>query len=383
MKPLRVLTIGHSYVIRLNRSIARRTAEDPSLEVTIAAPRFFQGDLRPLDLEEDPGAPYRLVGLPARMTRHIHVYQYGGLGDLIRPGAFDVVHAWVEPYIVAGWQVARATMRGKARYLFRTAQSLSKRFPPPFSAIERYCVGHASGWVAGGGLVYENLVRRGYPADTGRVITLAVDENEFYPDDASGQATRRELGLLDGPIIGFVGRLDASKGLDILMNALEGVLGRWNLLALGSGPYRETLEHWAAARGWSDRVRVHLAKHDEVPRYLRAMDMMVAPSQTMPNWKEQFGRMLIEAFACKVPVIGSDSGEIPFVIDQAGLVVGEKDVEGWTTAIAGLLESPGRRRELAEAGLARCHERYTATSVARQYVELYHTLASTVPTPST
>lgn len=382
MKPLRVLTIGHSYTIRLNRSIARRTAEDPSLDVTIAAPKFFHGDLRPLELEADPGAPYTLVGLPARMTKRIHIHHYGGLGGLIRPGAFDVVHAWVEPYIVAGWQVARAAMRGRARYLFRSAQSLSKNYPPPFSAFERYCVRHASGWVAGGGLVYENLVGRGYPADKGRVITLAVDENEFYPDEASGAATRRELGL-EGPVIGFVGRLDASKGLDVLMQALEAVPGRWNLLAMGSGPYREVIESWAAARRWSDRVRVHLAKHDDVPRYLRAMDLMVAPSQTMPNWKEQFGRMLIEAFACKVPVIGSDSGEIPFVIDQAGIVVPEKDVEGWTAAIAGLLDSPDRRRELAEAGHARCLERYTATSVARQYVDLYHALASTPAASST
>ena len=52
------------------------------------------------------------------------------------------------------------------------------------------------------------------------------------------------------------------------------------------------------------------------------MDVMCAPSQTTPKWREQFGRMLIEAFASGVPVVGSDSGEIPFVIDEAGVLVG-------------------------------------------------------------
>ena len=54
--------------------------------------------------------------------------------------------------------------------------------------------------------------------------------------------------------------------------------------------------------------------------------------------------MLIEAFACGVPVIGSNSGEIPYVIGDAGRVVGEKDVLGWAAAIVDLLNSPGLAR---------------------------------------
>ena len=83
--------------------------------------------------------------------------------------------------------------------------------------------------------------------------------------------------------------------------------------------------------------------HDKVPEYLNAMDLLVAPSQTTPWWKEQFGRMLIEAMACGVPVIGSDSGEIPYVIGDAGMVVSDVDVAGWARAIATLVESPDRR----------------------------------------
>jgi glycosyltransferase involved in cell wall biosynthesis len=105
------------------------------------------------------------------------------------------------------------------------------------------------------------------------------------------------------------------------------------------------------------------------------MDILCAPSQTMPNWQEQFGRMLIEAFACGVPVIGSDSGEIPYVIQDAGVVVGEKDEQGWLEALSDLLESPSRRAELAAKGLERSHSIYAWPVIAKQYLEFFTELS--------
>ncbi|MBD2342057.1 glycosyltransferase family 4 protein [Calothrix sp. FACHB-156] len=101
------------------------------------------------------------------------------------------------------------------------------------------------------------------------------------------------------------------------------------------------------------------------------MDMLVAPSQTVSNWREQFGRMLIEAFACGVPVIGSDSGEIRYVIQNAGMVIGEKDESGWIKAISDLLNSPSQRQELAIKGLERSHSFYTWPIVAQQHLQFF------------
>jgi glycosyltransferase involved in cell wall biosynthesis len=91
----------------------------------------------------------------------------------------------------------------------------------------------------------------------------------------------------------------------------------------------------------------------------------------MPNWREQFGRMLIEAFACGIPVVGSDSGEIPHVIKNAGVVVGEKDEQGWIQALSDLLESPSRRSELGEIALHRAHINYSWSVIAKQYLEFF------------
>jgi glycosyltransferase involved in cell wall biosynthesis len=110
------------------------------------------------------------------------------------------------------------------------------------------------------------------------------------------------------------------------------------------------------------------------------MDVLVAPSQTSPRWKEQFGRMLVEAFACGVPVLGSDSGEIPYVIGDAGVVLPEADEAAWATSLADLLESPARQSELANRGLERAQQ-FGWPSVARKHVEFFEWLLDRKPDP--
>lgn len=381
MTPLRVASVGHSYVVGVNRAVMAQVARRPGIELTVVAPNFFHGDLRPVHLEPAPGDEgFTLKGLNTKLSSKIHVFYYEKLSSVFRPRLYDVVHAWEEPYIVAGFQVARAAKKAGARYMFRTAQSIPKKYQPPFRQFENYCARNASGWIAGGHTVHNALkaARPNYPA-LSEVITLAVEEGDFRPDEAGRKAIRTELNL-EGPVIGYVGRLTAAKGLDVLMSALEEVPAPWTLLALGSGPYDEKLKDWAKSRGLKDRVRVMIVKHEDMPRYYRAFDLLVAPSQTTPRWKEQFGRMLIEGFATSVPVIGSDSGEIPHVIGEAGVVVPEANAAAWAEAIRSMLAAPERREELGKAGLERFRDNYTADRVADKLVAFYRKLMD-VPRP--
>ena len=65
---------------------------------------------------------------------------------------------------------------------------------------------------------------------------------------------------------------------------------------------------------------------------------------------------MIEAMACEVPIVGSDSGEIPFVVEDAGVVRPEADAAAWANALGELLENPCRREVLGAAGLARVRD---------------------------
>jgi glycosyltransferase involved in cell wall biosynthesis len=379
MHRIRVLAIGHSYVVAENRAVVREVARDPQLEVTAAAPVAFRSGLGPIELQpEPPRSELELRPLAARFTQWPQIFAYDrrALATLMEEGAFDVVDLWEEPYIYAGYQIVRAMAKSDAALCFRTFQNIDKHYPYPFSRFERAVRERSQGWIAGGNLVFESMVKRGYSKERGRIIVPGVDLDTCKPfTPERKQAVARELGL-SPPIVAYVGRLTREKGIDLMMRAMEAVGGStpWSLLALGAGPMEDKLRDWAASRGWSDRVQIRLVPHRDVPAYLGAADLLLAPSQTGPRWREQFGRALIEAFACGVSVLGSDSGEIPYVIGDAGRVLPENDAGMWAKAIVETIGNADLRAEMVRRGLERV-QAYSVAAVARQSSAYYRELA--------
>ncbi|MGO9449512.1 MAG: glycosyltransferase [Candidatus Binataceae bacterium] len=380
-RKIKLLSIGHSHVVALNRSILRELGSDGSYEITVASPAEYHSELGIIESQSEPaGSPLKMVNLTTHRKGSVFIFGYDwrSLLRLIREGNYDVIHAWEEPYIYAGYEIARAIAVADGKqtaFCFRTAQSLPKRYFPPFGYFERTCVKLADGWIAGGHLVFEALVRHGYPAERGRILSLAVDTSAFRPLDAGARGlVRKELGL-ESPVLGYVGRLAAAKGIDVMLKAIERLDPRraWSLLVLGSGPLEKTILQWVRSRGWENRLRVMLVAHADVPRYLAAMDLLIAPSLTTRSWKEQFGRMVIEAFACGVPVISSDSGELPYVIGDAGWIVPEAEPAALTRAIEEALDKPEHTANIARIGLKRA-ENYSAQTLARQFDGYYRSL---------
>ena len=377
----RLLSIAHSYVVTMNRRLAHELARVGSdqWEVTAVAPAYFHGgrDLRPVHLETSGSEPCRLVPVSAYLTSRMHCFLYGRRLRSLLAEPWDLVHCWEEPYVLVGGQVAWWAPR-RTPLVYRTAQSLTKSYPVPFNWIEKYAINRAAGWICSGHLVAQTLgARSGYDRLPMAQIPLGVDVDRFCPNPAAGRAVMQRLGWdADGPpVVGFLGRLVPEKGLEMLQRALDHVAVPWRALFVGSGPSEPGLRDWAAAQG--DRVRIcNTVTHDQVPAYLNAMDVLCAPSQTTPTWKEQFGRMIVEAFASGLAFIGSDSGEIPYVVEDAGVIVGEKDRAGWTDAIAHLLESRARREELAARGLQRAHDEFAWPVVARRYLDFFESIGS-------
>jgi glycosyltransferase involved in cell wall biosynthesis len=108
-----------------------------------------------------------------------------------------------------------------------------------------------------------------------------------------------------------------------------------------------------------------------MPAYLGQLDILVLPSRTSANWKEQFGRILVEAMACEVTVIGSDSGEIPNVIGEAGLIFAEDNVEELYNHLLTLLKDDILRRRLGRLGRERVLNHYTQEQIAAKTVDVY------------
>jgi glycosyltransferase involved in cell wall biosynthesis len=215
----------------------------------------------------------------------------------------------------------------------------------------------------------------GYGFKPHRVIPLGVDLSAFRSDAVAKTQIRVRLGWkTEGPpVVGYLGRFVPEKGVGFLTRVLDRLSTPWRALFVGAGPMEAALRRWARSCQSSVRVVTGIP-HDGVPNYLNAMDLLCAPSQTSVRWREQFGRMLIEAFACGVPVIASDSGEIPHVVGDAGIILSEHDECAWIEKLGELIENPDLRAELSRRGLERARTRYSWPNVARQHLEFFDQL---------
>ncbi|OGO45057.1 MAG: hypothetical protein A2W37_00810 [Chloroflexi bacterium RBG_16_63_12] len=175
--------------------------------------------------------------------------------------------------------------------------------------------------------------------------------------------------------IGFAGRLVPEKGVDILLRAVAQLPGTTRVHIAGSGPERNRLQRLVVQLGLRERVTIDaLISSTQMPDYYAQLDCLVLPSRTRPGWKEQFGRVLIEAMACGIPVIGSTCGELPNVIGDAGLTFPEEAVEALTARLRELMSNPALRESLAARGRARMLAQYTQKRVAEETVAVYRSL---------
>ncbi|HXW03866.1 MAG TPA: glycosyltransferase family 4 protein [Vicinamibacterales bacterium] len=372
----RLLTVGHSYVVAQNRRLAHEMAlaAGGRWEITVGAPERLREDLHESVLIAGADEPCRVCPLGLRLASSRHLRVFDGRLRRLMAGRWDVVHAWQEPYVAAGAQIAAAAPAG-ARLVFASFQNISKRYPPPLRSFEQRTLTRADGWIAFGETVHETLIsRRGYDRKPSRVIPPGVDVGIFRPDSGARAAVRARFGWSHRDlVVGYLGRFVPEKGIGTIIQALAKVPRAWKALFVGRGPLESELRRFAASH--PGRVQVLTGvDHEAVPAHLCAMDVLCAPSRTTPRWREQFGRMLIEAMACGVPVIASRSGEIPFVVGDAGVLVAEADVSGWSHAIAELLGDQQIRRDRKARGLDRVHARFAWPVVARAHLAFFEDL---------
>jgi glycosyltransferase involved in cell wall biosynthesis len=371
----RLVTIGHSYVVAENRRLAHEMALAGAgrWHVTAIAPAVFRGDLRRIALEPLAGEACAVTALPVALDRSPHFMFYRGLHEALSASRADVVHCWEEPYVLAGAQVARAAPAA-SRVVYATFQNIGKTYPWPLSSFERHSMRRAAGWIAFGESVRTTLEARGGYGGAHRVIPPGVDVDRFRPDAAAGAAIRRRLGWADDAhVVGYLGRFEPQKGIGDLMAALDWMRTPWHALFVGGGSMQPDLDGFAK----SHAGRVYVAggvPHGDVPAWLNAMTVLCAPSRTTARWREQFGRMLIEAMACGVPVAASNSGEMPAVVAGAGRVLPEGDPGGWASALDALLEDRAALADLSRRGRDRAVSTFAWPVVARRHLEFFDAL---------
>ncbi len=377
MKP-RVLLVSHIYLEARYHDKLRRLAQEVDLRVV--GPDRFPSAYGELTAPHSPCPGYEFIRarcwFPVRRRSSTRwVLSQVDLGA--RRFQPDIIHVENELSSFAVLQaiVARRIFAPRARLIvFVWANQASpSRFARLLGVIARLTAREADfllvGNEAGKFLLRENGV------DPERIAILpAVGVDASFARvarDAERRTMRAALGFApDDVVVGFVGRLVEEKGLVDLVNAVGALRTRrpeirTRVLLVGSGPLRDWL-----ARQTGVTVATP-AMGEELAPYYCAMDVMVLPSRTTAGWSEQFGRVLVEAMAVGVPVIGSSSGAIPEVIGDAGIVVPESAPEALAGAIERLIGAPGLVRELTQRGKTRVAERFDNAVIASETARIY------------
>ncbi len=363
---MRVLMVSKACIVGAYQKKLEELARLPGMDLTVIVPPYWRDERGTMELERQYTQGYELLVEPMAFNGHFHLHFYPGLSKQIRRVQPDLVHIDEEPYNLATAHAMWLARRAGVKSLFFSWQNILRRYPLPFHWMERYVLTHTDHAIVGNQEALQVWRAKGYRGQVSVIPQFGVDPEIFFP--ASRPAGR-------GFIIGYVGRLVPEKGVDLLLEALAGLQGTWRAYILGSGPVREQLQNQARDLGLAHRISFDAwVPSDQMPAYYRQLDVLVVPSRTRPNWKEQFGRVLVEAMASGVPVAGSDSGEIPHVIGDAGLIFPEGQADVLRAHLARLLSNPDLRLELARRGRQRVLTRFTQAQVADRTYQVYRTV---------
>lgn len=348
-KPTRgsFLVQWQSLVMPTYRSLWREFAKVSGWRVTMVAPTVFrEGGMQEMPCAaHDPRDP-ELIALPVKRWHTQAVYFRGLLNTLrtwISGGEDNKIYfCFAEPYSLTALFGAvtfffARLMAGPGRrnqrrplFLLYGFQNIYKNFALPLRWLQSMMFRLADGiFVAG--KEHELVLRRhGYKGTCLKFPMWFDPEVFFYPENTNPH----------GPIrVGYAGSLLPEKGISQVLDKLladASCLEGCALEIAGGGQLREEIEKKVSyLRG----MGIHAVYHGPIAAakmadFYRSVDILMVPSRTAPHWKEQFGRVITEGLACGCVVIGSDSGEIPFVIDDPSRVFPEHDMDAFKNVLS-------------------------------------------------
>ncbi len=380
---MKVLMLSKACVVGAYQKKLEEIAAIDGVNLTVVVPPSWEDPRDPMRLEQVHTKGYELIVSDIVFNGNYHLHFYPRLKSIVRQVQPNIFHIDEEPYNLATFLAMRLAQSVQAKTVVFSWQNLLRRYPPPFNWMERHVLNHTDALLVGNSESARVWQGKGYTGPIHLIPQFGVDPAIYYRHERPlrrGQVSVFKQRTARPPsqpalVIGYVGRLVEEKGLEVLLVAASRLNGPWTLQILGSGPDRPRLEKMTQWLGIAPRVTFdQKMPSTHLPHYFSGLDVLVLPSLTRPNWKEQFGRVLIEAMACDVVVVGAHSGAIPEVIGDAGLTFAEGDVDKLQAQLQRLIEDIPLREELRQKGRQRVKHYYTQAAIARNTVNVYHQL---------
>ncbi len=371
---MKLLVVDHNALEPANRVLYEKIVELGGIDLRLLVPSTWHNNFRMLRFNPPKEKlSYELFSSDVFFRSRTHRLIYLSLYKHLKQFQPDVLYMNAEPENFQTFEAALLTKSSNTKLVFsswRNVDHSSVGYPYRFGfvnkEIERYVLSRASHGIVFNRTAKSIFGKHGFRKTT--FIPSPVDTSVFKPQPLPDRDNKNF-------VIGYVGRLVEEKGVDVILQALTSLPEACSALIVGNGPVKKELQTLSGQLGLTDRVSFRNAVSPlEIPHLLKEINVLVLPSKTTTHWKEQFGRILIEAMACGVPVIGSGSGEIPNVIGEAGLVFKEGSVEGLRLGIERMMQTPSLREDLRWRGLARVNAFFSLQVVAAQYHNLLRSL---------
>ncbi|MCA1552812.1 MAG: glycosyltransferase family 4 protein [Chloroflexi bacterium] len=284
-----------------------------------------------------------------------HVYHLAPLVHVLRAFRPDIVHVEQEPESLSLLQLSLLKPLFNYRLLFVAWENVHPL--PQGWLFRKLNFRAADGGLFGNQAALDRCARYGWHKPSALIPQYGFEVNRRAPKEPTAGKF----------VVGYAGRLVPEKGVLTLLQAMR-EFPSVELLVAGDGPLADEL------RG-DPHVNL-LGKLDRraMQEFWQTLDAFVLPSLTTKTWAEQFGRVLVEAMAAGVPVIGSSSAAIPEVVADAGLIFPEGDAPALANAIKQLRGDAALRASLIEKGYQRVQRVYHYDVIMRRTVQFYHEL---------
>ncbi|MBF0465494.1 MAG: glycosyltransferase family 4 protein [Nitrospirae bacterium] len=379
---IRVLISWHAATENHNRRLITELVSK-GIVVKAIVPTWWDEGSKKTVFEKQQYDNYKIVSTPTVFTNHIRAFFYPDFLKIYREIAEfkpHIIHIMEEPFSLASYEFITVSklLTPKPKIILYSYENIDFRQKFPYSYFQSYNLKNADAITvvpAESVSIWKNRGFRKaiYTIPPGVDTTLYEESTGIKRPDMIHKAKNAFK-------IGYAGRIIPEKGIETVVMAVAILKDRGRdcvFFIAGGGTHKGELQKLISEAGINDLVYfLDAISQNEMPAFYNSLDVLVLPSLTTDRWKEQFGRVLIEAMASKTPVIGSSSGEIPTVIGNSGLVFRENDALHLADSIQKLMDNTELRAELSKSGHERVHDNYTWSKVADNYIKVYKELLS-------
>ena len=183
---------------------------------------------------------------------------------------------------------------------------------------------------------------------------IGVDKDIFRPDEARRKRIREKYGIKNEFVFGSVGRISWEKGVFDILDALP-MKDKWRFLMIGGGRDFDSAQGKVIQMGLQEHVIMpgYVPAGEEIAAYMNAMDCFLHVPRTTKKWVDTFPGVVPEAMASALPVIGSDSGAVPYQLGSDGIIVPEGNIEKINFEITKIMNDPEAAKMIGQRMLAR------------------------------